>query len=81
MCTFKLGARAQSIAHTHTHTESLQLTIVLSLNRLSAASQFENGYDHNFALFGLDSNARYVVRGGVASTSYARLWQRGTGSR
>lgn len=29
--------------------------------------QLENGYDHNFALFGLDHNARYIVRGGVAS--------------
>ncbi|KAI8475087.1 MAG: aldose-1-epimerase [Monoraphidium minutum] len=30
-------------------------------------AQLENGYDHNFALFGLDKNARYVVRAGMAS--------------
>lgn len=31
--------------------------------------QLEHGYDHNFALFGLDKNARFIVRAGVASAT------------
>lgn len=42
--------------------------------------QLDKGYDHNFALFGLDRNARYIVRGGMASPTSVTGDDMGTAS-
>jgi len=51
------------------------LLLVVTLIRLNPhphplthpPTQLEHGYDHNFCLFGLDQNAKFIVENGMAS--------------
>lgn len=58
-----------SLHHHYITTTTSLRHITTSPHHITSQPQLPHGYDHNFALFGLDKGARHIVKGGVAAAT------------